>query len=202
MLRIGVTGGIGSGKTTVAKVFETLGIPVYYADDAAKRLMNEEPELKTKIIRQFGEESYTADGDLNRPYLSAVVFKSAEKITQLNAIVHPATLKDADRWMQQQTTPYSLKEAALIFESGSQHQLDYVIGVYAPLAMRIHRAMQRDHISREQVMARMDKQIDETIKIKLCDFVIVNDEQELVIKQVLLLHEKLLSLLKDQKEKP
>ena len=187
MLRIGITGGIGSGKTTVAKVFETLGIPVYYADDAAKRLMNEDENLKEKIKTQFGKEAYSDDGKLNRPFLSSVVFNDSKKLLQLNAIVHPATLADADRWMNEQTSPYTLKEAALIFESGGHHYLDHVIGVYAPAAMRIQRAMQRDAITREQVIARMDKQIDETIKMKLCDYVIVNDEQQLVIQQVVAL---------------
>ncbi|MEP6677412.1 MAG: dephospho-CoA kinase [Ferruginibacter sp.] len=190
MLRIGITGGIGSGKTTVAKVFETLGIPVYYADDAAKRLMNEHDELKQKIKKQFGEAAYTAEGKLDRGFLSAMVFNSTQKIAQLNAIVHPATLADAAHWMQQQTGAYALKEAALIFESGAQQQLDYIIGVHAPSALRVQRTMQRDNITREEVLSRMDKQIGETIKMKLCDFIITNDEQELVVTQVLLLHQK------------
>ena len=193
MLKIGITGGIGSGKTTVAKVFEVLGIPVYYADDAAKRLMNTDEKLKEKIQLQFGNDVYK-DGRLDRKYLSEIVFKNPEKLQLLNALVHPATLKDAERWMQNQSTAYSLKEAALIFESGAQEQLDYVIGVTAPAPLRIQRTMHRDNITREEVILRMDKQMDETIKIKLCDFVIKNDEQEMLLPQVLELHKKLLTL--------
>ena len=193
MLKIGLTGGIGSGKSTVAKVFEVLGIPVYYADNAAKQLMNKDENLKEKITKQFANQVYT-DGKLNRKYLSEIVFNNPEKLALLNSLVHPAILKDAERWMQQQTTPYAIKEAALIFESGAQQHLDYVIGVTAPAPLRIHRTMQRDAITREEVVARMDKQMDDTIKMKLCHFIIKNDEQEMLLPQVIALHEKLLKL--------
>ena len=119
-----------------------------------------------------------------------------EKLEQLNALTHPATIKDAENWMKKQTTPYSIKEAALIFESGAQEHLDHVIGVTAPAPLRIQRTMQRDGITREEVIARMNKQMDENIKMKLCDFVLRNDEQELLLPQVIALHEKLLSLAK------
>ena len=193
MLRIGLTGGIGSGKSTVAKVFEVLGIPVYYADDAAKKLMNEDEELKEKIKKEFGESIYKEE-KLDRKKLAGIVFTSPEKLNLLNALVHPATLKDAETWMQKQTTPYCIKEAALIFESGAHEHLDYVIGVTAPAPLRILRTMQRDGVTKEEVFARMDKQMDETIKIKLCDFVFTNDEQEMLLPQVLELHKKLLTL--------
>lgn len=192
MLKIGITGGIGSGKSTVAKMFETLGIPVYHADDAAKRLMNEDKALAEKIVQKFGNDAYI-NGKLNRPFLSSIVFKDPAKLAILNAIVHPATIEDADRWMKQQTTPYALKEAALIFESGSQAYLDKVIGVYAPAAVRIQRVMQRDGITAEEVKIRMNKQIDEEIKMRLCDHIITNDETTLVIPQVLKLHQLFLA---------
>ncbi|MEP7107611.1 MAG: dephospho-CoA kinase [Ferruginibacter sp.] len=188
IIKVGITGGIGSGKSTVAKVFEVLGIPVYYADVAAKRLMNEDEVVKQQLQKLFGNETYV-DGKLNREYLSSLVFNNEEKLALLNSIVHPATLRDSEQWMQQQTTPYAVKEAALIFESGAGKQLDYVIGVYAPVPVRIKRVMKRDHLSLEEVKARMEKQIDEIIKMRLCDYIITNDDQELVIPQVIGLHE-------------
>jgi dephospho-CoA kinase len=193
MLRIGLTGGIGSGKSTVAKVFEVLGIPVYYADDAARRLMNEDPVLRQQLLQHFGTGAYD-NGLLNRKYIAGIVFNDPGKLELLNSLVHPATIRDGERWMAEQTTPYAIKEAALIFESGSQSHLDYVVGVSAPDALRIHRTMQRDHISREEVIARMNKQIKQVIKMRLCHFVIVNDEQEAVIPQVMKLHGQLIEM--------
>lgn len=195
MLKVGLTGGIGSGKTTVAKVFESFGIPVYYADEAAKRLMTEDNELQAAIINMFGRETYV-NGQLNKTFLSQKIFNDAESLQQLNSLVHPAVIKDGSNWLARQTTPYAIKEAALIFESGSAGELDYVIGVYAPQTLRLHRSMQRDGASREEVLARMQKQINETIKMRLCDFVITNDDQQMVIPQVEKIHNQLLSYLK------
>lgn len=192
ILKVGITGGIGSGKSTVANVFQVLGIPIYYADDAAKKIMNEDESIRIQLQQQFGKETYV-DGKLNRKYLSGLVFNNEAKLAQLNAIVHPATIKDAEQWMQQQTTPYAIKEAALIFESGAQAQLDCVIGVFAPALLRIQRVIKRDSITREEVEARMEKQLDESIKMGLCDYMITNDEQELVIPQVVKIHEALIA---------
>lgn len=191
MLKIGLTGGIGSGKTMVARIFELLGIPVYYADAAAKTIMNEDESLKALIIEHFGEAAYT-DGTLNRAYISSIVFQNKEKLALLNSLVHPATIRAAEKWMQQQQAAYAIKEAALIFESGSQNGLDLVIGVYAPKSLRILRTIQRDTISRDEVLKRMSNQVNEELKMKLCDFVIYNNEQQLLIPQVIALHEKLL----------
>jgi dephospho-CoA kinase len=191
MLKIGLTGGIGSGKSTIAKVFETLGIPVYYADDAAKRLMNEDPHLKTAIIQQFGPEAYT-DGKLNRSWLGERVFGNEANVQFLNSLVHPATIRDASRWMSNLKAPYALKEAALIFESGGEKELDFVIGVYTPLETRIQRVMQRDQTDRASILKRIEAQMPEEEKMKRCDFIIRNDDTESVIQQVLSLHQQLL----------
>lgn len=196
MLRVGITGGIGSGKSAVAKIFEVLGIPVYYADAAARRLVNNDEELKNAIIANFGAESYK-EGKFNRAYISSIVFNDREKLAILNAITHPATIRDANHWMQQHKSPYAIKEAALIFESGSAEFLDYVIGVYTPLPLRLQRIMQRDAISADEVKQKMSRQLDENIKMKLCDAVLINDEQQLLVPQVLALHQRLLLKAKD-----
>lgn len=191
MLRIGLTGGIGSGKTTVAHIFEVLGIPVYDADFASKKLMEENEDLKNKIRNSFGKETYQ-DNILNRKYLAEQVFVDREKLALLNSIVHPATIKDAEEWMKKQDAPYLIKEAALIFESGSEKYLDFVIGVKAPMPLRLQRTMERDHVGAAQVKDRMDMQMDEEIKMRLCKYVIVNDEQEMLIPQVIELHKTFL----------
>jgi dephospho-CoA kinase len=187
MIRIGLTGGIGSGKSTVAKIFEVLGIPVYYADDAAKNIMNTDKELKAVLIKKFGEQTYQ-DGKLNRAYLASIVFNDKEKLDLLNSLTHPATIRDANEWIEKQTSSYIIKEAALLFESRASDYMDYVIGVYAPQELRIKRAMQRDHITREEVLQRINRQMDEDAKMKRCDFIITNDEEQLVIPQVMKLH--------------
>lgn len=184
MLKIGLTGGIGSGKSTVAQVFETLGIPVYYADDAAKRLMNTDKALMQAIQKHFGEASYT-DGTLNRKHIASIVFQDQGKLALLNSLTHPATIADAKEWISRQTTPYVIKEAALLFESGSYKDLDYIIGVAAPLPLRLQRVMQRDGISAEEVQQRISRQLNEEEKLKRCNFSIVNDETTAVIPQVL-----------------
>ncbi|MBO9660461.1 MAG: dephospho-CoA kinase [Chitinophagaceae bacterium] len=194
MLKIGLTGGIGSGKSTIARIFEVLGVAVYYADDAAKRVMNENAEVRQNVLKHFGEESYTAEGLLNRPYISSQVFGNPEKLALLNSISHPATIADSEQWMAKQTGAYAIKEAALLFESGSAGSLDYIIGVYSPTSLRILRTMNRDNITREDVLQRMKRQINETVKMKLCDFVVRNNEQELVIPQVVELDERIRKL--------
>jgi dephospho-CoA kinase len=195
MLRVGLTGGIGSGKSTVATIFEVLGIPVSFADLEAKRVMNEDPALKTQIMSQFGPDAY-AGGDLNRSWLAAQVFTDPAKLEILNSLVHPATIREGERWMRSVSSqaPYAIREAALIFETRAAGHLDFIIGVYAPATLRIHRTMQRDHSTREAVLQRMHNQIDEEIKMRLCDAVIQNDGGQAILPQVLALHERLLGL--------
>ncbi|RYZ31168.1 MAG: dephospho-CoA kinase [Chitinophagaceae bacterium] len=185
-LKIGLTGGIGSGKTTVAKIFELLNVPVYYADAASKRLYKTDQKLIRKMKAHFGEDIYNED-ELNRTKLASLVFANPQKLELLNSLVHPPTIRDAENWMQAQTSPYVMKEAALLFESGSVAGLDYVIGVYSPQHLRLKRVMTRDGITREDVLNRMQRQINEEMKMRLCDFVVLNNEQELVIPQVIAL---------------
>lgn len=189
MLKIGLTGGIGSGKTTIAKVFETLGIPVYFADDKAKYLMNNDAVLKASIIQQFGIDAYKNE-ELDRKYLAGLVFNDKEKLALLNSLIHPITIRDANEWMNQQKAPYVIKEAALLFESGAAEQLEYVIGVYAPQHIRIQRVMKRDNLPVEEIMKRISRQIDEEMKMKLCNFVITNNDHHLVIPQIIELDKK------------
>jgi dephospho-CoA kinase len=193
LLRVGLTGGIGSGKSTIAAIFETLGIPVSYADFEAKRLMNEDAGLREAIVENFGDGAYT-DGKLNRKYLAEMVFTDPEKLSLLNSLVHPVTIREGERWMQElgDRFPYAIREAALIFETRTVGHLDFVIGVSAPEELRIRRTMLRDHVTREEVLRRMHNQIDEDIKMQLCDVVIVNDERSAVIPQVLDIHRQLL----------
>jgi len=194
MLKVGITGGIGSGKSTVSKIFELLGVPVYYADDKAKDILVRDKELAEQVKQHFGPEVYQADGALNRKLLGNIVFNDKDKLALLNSLVHPATIRDSNNWAAEQKAPYVLKEAALLFETESFHHLDKIIGVSAPQPLRILRVMKRDNVSRNDVLARMHKQIDETIKMRLSDYVIYNDEQHMVIPQVLELHQKLLQL--------
>jgi dephospho-CoA kinase len=181
---IGLTGGIGSGKSVVAKIFSTMGIPVFNADETAKMMMQSNPEMKAKLIEQFGSSIYDASG-LQKEKLAAIVFNDSFQLQLLNAIVHPMTIQAAKDWAAKQNSPYVIKEAALIFESGAADGLFKVIGVTAPLSLRIHRVMQRDGVSKEQVEARMQHQISDTIKMRLCDYVIQNNNQEMLIPQVL-----------------
>ena len=189
-LLIGVTGGIGSGKSLVCKIFSLLGASVYYADDRAKWISNHDPIVREKIIREFGREAYSIEG-LNREYLAQTVFSDNKKLEVLNAIVHPAVGNDFQDWVKEQHTPYILKEAALMFESGSYKMLDKVVTVTAPAEVRIRRVLQRDpHRTRIEVEGIIQKQLSEEERIRRADYVLYNDESKLVIPQVLALHEE------------
>jgi dephospho-CoA kinase len=195
MLKIGITGNMGSGKTTVSKIFEVLGIPVFYADDEAKKVMVNDEVLVAGIKKTFGNEAYFPDKTLNRKYIADIVFKDNEQLAKLNALVHPATFRAFDGWVKQQSkAPYVLKEAALLFESDSYKLCDYTIMVQAPLEARINRVMKRDGLSCTEVENRNSKQFSEEKKSALADYIIKNDDTELVIPQVLKLHEQFLAL--------
>ncbi len=187
---IGLTGGIGSGKSTVAKIFAQLGIPVLDADATAKAIMNEDRSVKTKLIELFGEDAYK-ENQLNRPYIAQLVFEDAFKLQQLNAIIHPITIQYAKEWASKQSAPYVIKEAALFFESGSSEGVEKIIGVTAPKHIRIQRVMQRDQMTREDVIKRMEHQLEDSLKMKLCDWVIQNDDMHLLIPQILAIHQEI-----------
>lgn len=199
MLKIGITGGIGSGKTTVCKLFELLSVPVYYADGRAKWLMANDSDLIAKIKKLLGKSAYFSDGTLNRRYIADIVFDDKSKLNQLNALVHPAVGRDGEAWNRRQEelgAPYTLKEAAILFESKSHLSLDKVITVYAPEEMRIARVRARDGTDRASVAARIKEQISDEEKIELSDFVIYNDGTKSLIRQVFELHRHLLELAK------
>ena len=189
--RIGITGGIGSGKTTACRIFAALGIPVYYADDRAKWLMQNDPKLVAALKNAFGENTYDDQGLLNRSYLAEIVFNNKKQLNILNGLVHPAVREDGIRWDEQhQATPYTLREAALLYESGIDQLLDQVITVTAPENLRIQRVIERDGLSAEQVKARIDKQWPEEKKVGLADFVIHNDGRHSLIRQVYQIHQQ------------
>ena len=196
MIKVGITGGIGSGKTTVCEIFERLGVPVYYADKQAKYLMETDKALREAIRQLFGDEAFDAENNLNRAFIAGIVFKDEEKLLALNALVHPAVKADYDSWnaiLARKEYPYSLKEAALLVESGSYKDLDKLIVVSAPLEDRIKRVMARDNISEEQVKARIDAQLPESEKVKLADYVIDNNLIMELVPQVGKVHLDLLN---------
>lgn len=191
-LQIGVTGGIGAGKTVVCRIFKYLGVPVYNADERARYLMVNHQELKGMIIQSFGDESYLPDGSLNRGYLAARVFPDEQKVKQLNQLVHPQVGRDYQEWLNQlPENPYVIREAALMIESGSYRDLDYLITVTAPQELRIKRVLARDpQRNRQQVLDIMSNQISEEKRLEKSNFVLENDQQKMLIPQVLALHEK------------
>jgi len=191
MYKVGITGGIGCGKTTACKVFEVLGIPVFYADIVAKEIMCEDVLLVAGIKSAFGNESYFEDGKLNNKHIAGIVFNNEEALAKLNALVHPAVFRAFDAWEETipVNTPYTLKEAALLFESGSYKMCDTTILVTAPYEIKLQRVMQRDGVSAEQVKARMDKQLSDEEKSKMANHFIANNEQQSIIGQVLALHQ-------------
>jgi dephospho-CoA kinase len=188
LLRIGITGGIGSGKSTVARIFSLLGIPVYNADVRAKWLMVNDTNLMDIIATKFGRDSYV-DGQLNRQYLAEKVFKDELLVSKLNSLVHPAVAKDFTNWSSNYNSGYVIKEAALLFETGSYKKLDYTILVTSPIKLRIKRIKKRDaQRSSEQIENIISKQIETIEAIGLADYVINNDNSKLLIPQVLNLH--------------
>lgn len=194
MLKIGLTGGIGSGKTVVAQIFTQLGVPVYEADAEARILTENNPEIKSALKKKFGTEFFLKDDSLDRSKLAAVVFSDREKLAHLNSIIHPFVLQHFNEWLNQhKESKYIIKAAAILFESGTNEGLDSVIVVIAPEEIRIKRVMERDRTTREEVQKRMRNQWSEDKLIERSDYIITNDDQTLVLPQVIKLHEMLSS---------
>ncbi len=192
MLKVGLTGGIGSGKTLVCSVLEKLGVAVYYADSEARRLMNSDPELEHQISGLFGNKAYEG-GSLNREFLAQRVFKDKELLTRLNELVHPAVQKDFSRWASEQKPAfYVVEEAAILFESGSDRNMDLTIGVFAEKELRVRRVMQRDGIARDQVRMRINSQMNEKEKMEKADIVIRNDGKLMILPQIINMHNAIL----------
>lgn len=195
MLKVGITGGIGSGKTTICRIFEVLDIPVFYADAVAKELMVTDLILMEGVKLAFGAASYSTSGQLNNKHIASIVFNNLTELEKLNALVHPAVFRAFDRWISHipANTPYILKEAALLFESDSYKMCDTSIVVTAPMQAKLERVTQRDGVTAEQVKARMDKQFTDEQKLSMAHHHIVNDESNSLIMQVLELHRTFLN---------
>ncbi len=192
MIKVGLTGGIGSGKSTAARVFEQLGIPVYNSDERAKELYHSDPILKKEVVQLLGSEAYQ-EGQLNKAWVAERVFEDNELLSKLNALVHPAVGRDFYAWTQRNSNaPYLMKEAAILFESGAYLAMDAVVHVYAPLEIRIARVMKRDGVSRADVLARVDKQWTDEQRREGSQFEIVNDGRSLMVPQILSIHENII----------
>lgn len=190
MLKIGLTGGIGSGKSIVCEIFSLLGVPVFHSDEVSRDLLDHDPEIIRKVTRIFGKEIYR-DGILNRKKLAEAVFKDKKVLEQLNAIIHPAVQKVFEQWIAGCVeSPYIIKESAIIFESGTDQELDYVIAVSAPEALRVMRVMERDGVSKEEVLMRINNQMSDWERSDRSDEILFNDEHQLIIPQVLEVHKK------------
>ncbi len=193
MLKVGLTGGIGSGKTYIAKIFETLGVPVFYADAQAHGLMNSDAMLRHGIEEHFGKDLYLS-GSLNRAALAQIVFADKSKLQQLNALVHPAVHRAFNCWTHKQAkygVPYVIEEAAILFESGASKKMDKVIAIAASESLRIQRVTSRDKVSEDQVLARMRNQWSDAQRTKEADFVINNEDKELLLPQIVTIDKKL-----------
>ncbi|MEN8203336.1 MAG: dephospho-CoA kinase [Bacteroidota bacterium] len=192
MIQVGLTGGIGSGKTLVCSVLEKFGVAVYYADEEARRLMNTDPGLMRQIEELFGQEAYR-NGTLDRGLLAGRVFDDSPMLAKLNALVHPAVREHYSNWVELQAdVPYVVEEAAILFESGSDRYMDMNVLIWADKEERIQRVMQRDGVSRDQVEKRMHMQISEEEKKRRADIVIYNDGREMLLPQIIKLHNTIL----------
>jgi dephospho-CoA kinase len=193
MLKLGITGGIGSGKTTICNIFGSLGIPVFYADEKAKLLIESDEELKRAIIKEFGPESFGQSG-YNRKYIASLVFRDHEALLKLNCMIHPKVADDFTHWVSQQESCYVIFEAAVLFESGACSMVDFSIVIDAPIQLRIERVMKRDVVTKEEIEFRIKNQWPTDEIKKMADWVIMNDDKTLILPEVLKIHNHLISL--------
>ena len=188
MLKIGLTGGIGSGKTTVCELFKVLGIPVFLSDEASKNILNNNFAVREELTKLFGAAIYNAEGMLDRKVLAGIVFAQPEALSKLNHIVHPLVRNAFLDWAAQQKSPYIIKEAAILIESGAYKDVDAIVSVYTPETIRIRRVMERDGVPRSAVEARMERQMPEIEKLNCSDYILYNDDVQLLLPQVVKLH--------------
>jgi len=193
MIKVALTGGIGSGKTTVAFFFKELGVPIYFADNEAKRLMQSSKVIKRKLVEEFGKNTYIKN-KLNKPFLAKIIFNNKEKLEIINKIVHPVVSNSFKIWIRKQNSVYIIQENAILFENNKAHNFDYIITVTAPIEEKIKRVIARDKVSREQVLARMKSQLTDNEKIKKSNAVINNLQLNKTKKQVVKIHKKLIEL--------
>jgi len=192
MIKIAVTGGIGSGKSFVCEIFEKIGVPVFYADKSAKEIMDTDPEVRNELISYFGPEIFDANKNLNRSKLAKIIFNNKTELFKVNKIVHPLVRKEFEEWANKQNAPYVIEEAAIVFESGLAHLFDKIICVTAPLEIRIERVMKRDRLTHNKVLERMKNQESDEKKIEKSDFIILNDNKEMILPQIINIHCKLI----------
>jgi dephospho-CoA kinase len=192
MLKVAITGGIGSGKSLVCQVFKTLGIPIFDADAVSNQLVEHDAALKTAIIELFGKEAYK-NNIYNRKYIASIVFSQAEMLQALNALIHPKAIEAAKQWFEKQQSPYAIKEAAILFESNAEKDIDIIIGVTAPEQIRVKRVMQRTGYSKEEVIKRMQQQMPDEEKMAKCNYVIQNNDTDAILPQILQIHQKLIN---------
>jgi dephospho-CoA kinase len=192
-LKLGITGGIGSGKTTVCKVFAVFGIPVFSADDEAKRIQDNDRDLQIKINSVVGKDLFPA-GMLDRPEMAKLIFNNKDVLEKVNSIVHPAVFRSYNEWVKKQNSPYCIMEAAILFESGASRLMDRIVTVITPMEERIERLLRGNKLSREQIVERIKNQIDDESRIKQSDFVIFNSENDMIVPAIIEIHKEMLTL--------
>lgn len=190
MLKVGITGGIGSGKSTICNIFRNLGVPIFSSDEEGRKVLNEDEDVRKELRKLFGDDMFISDGSVDRPRLASLIFSDPNAMDQVVSLVHPKVQEKYETWcIKHESRPYTLKEAAILFESGYYHDLDKIIHVFAPKEVRMQRVIQRDKSIKEEVMKRMRFQYTDEERNKLADFILINEEIDTLLPQVMELHE-------------